>query len=343
MSESYLDLAAVDQRDILQTAAAELGRNAAVLEKDIWVCWVLEVLFDMPKAHPMAFKGGTSLSKVYGIIDRFSEDVDITLSYSHFEDVDYPDYPKQFDPFAGGTSKNQRRRYSDRLKGYVKNYADGTVVPYLENELAKLSTADSHVVTTDDSGEKIWISYPSAVEETDEYLKANVLVELGGRNVIDPNEVHCITPYVADVTEGVSYPSCDVTVLSPKRTFWEKATLIHVECNRDKLKANPERLSRHWYDLVMLFRHESGQFAVNDRLLFEDVVNHKKVFFDSSTANYGMCLENALKLLPEGELLDGLRNDYDAMTGSGMMYQETLSFDEIIDAIKQIEHDINIW
>ena len=342
MPEAYLNLDADDQKDILQTAAAELGRQGAVLEKDIWVCWVLETLFSMPNGHPMAFKGGTSLSKVYGIIDRFSEDVDITLSYSHFEDVEYPGHPKQqFEPFAEGTSKTQIRKYSDRLKGYVKSYATDVVIPYLEAELAKLKTAKSHTVKVDETGEKIWVSYPSVVEETDEYLKADVLIELGGRNVIDPNEIHCITPYVADITEDVTYPSSDVTVLSPKRTFWEKATLIHVECNRDKLKANPERLSRHWYDLVMLSRHESGQVAVNDRNLFEDVVHHKKVFFDSSTANYDSCLAGELKLLPEGELLEGLRKDYDAMTGSGMMYQETISFDEIIDSIKQIENDIN--
>ena len=158
-----------------------------------------------------------------------------------------------------------------------------------------MPTASSHTIEIDEVGEKIWISYPSVIEETDEYLKTQVLIELGGRNVIDPNEVQRITP-VADATEC---PGSDVTVLSLMRTFWEKATLIDVECNRDKLKANPERSSRHWCDLVMLFRHESGQLAVNDRLLFEDVVYHKKIFFDSSSSNYDVCLEGDLNLLSE--------------------------------------------
>lgn len=108
MAESYLELPESDQKDILQAAAAELGRQAAVLEKDIWVCWTLQTLFSMPDAHPMAFKGGTSLSKVYGAIDRFSEDVDITLDYRHFE--------ADFDPFAEGISNTKIRKFSNRLK-----------------------------------------------------------------------------------------------------------------------------------------------------------------------------------------------------------------------------------
>lgn len=115
MPEVYLELSTSEQKDILQTAAAELGMQESVLEKDIWVCWVLQALFSIPDAHPMAFKGGTSLSKVYNIIDRFSEDVDVTLDYRHFED--------DFDPFESGASKTQTRKFSVRLKEYVKTYA----------------------------------------------------------------------------------------------------------------------------------------------------------------------------------------------------------------------------
>ncbi len=224
MPENYLELSARDQKEILQTSAAELARQASVLEKDIWVCWALQTLFSIPDAHPMAFKGGTSLSKIYGIIDRFSEDVDITLDYKHFDDTDFKDHPEEFDPFAKDASKNQIRKFSDQLKGYVKTYAIETVIPYLEAELAKLPTADQHSIDVDETGEKIWISFPSVVETSDEYLKSQVLIELGGRNVIEPHEVHTITPYVSQITQGVSYPTCDVAVLSSERTFWEKAT-----------------------------------------------------------------------------------------------------------------------
>jgi len=341
MPESYLELSSDEQIKILKAASGALGRDVSVIEKDIWVCWALQTLFSLPDAHPMAFKGGTSLSKVYGIIDRFSEDVDVTLDYKHFEDTDYNKHPEKFDPLADGVSKNQIAKYSDRLKGYVNAYARETVIPHLERELAKLPRVDDGCIEVDETGEKIWISFPSVVEEKDEYLKSQVLIELGGRNVIDPNEVHTISPYVAEITTGVSYPTCDVTVLSPQRTFWEKATLIHVECNRGKMKQNVERLSRHWYDLTMLAKHEAGQAAVQNRELFEDVIGHKKIFFNASYANYDECLAGKLKLLPSDETISALQKDYDNMVAAGLMYNEPPKFSEIIEDIRRIEAEIN--
>ncbi len=342
MPEAYLELAASDQKDILQTAAVRLGRKASVLEKDIWVCWALQALFSLPDIHPMAFKGGTSLSKVYGIIDRFSEDVDITLDYKHFDDTGYKDRPEEFDPFAAGVSKNQISKFCERLKGYTKAYAINTVIPHFEAELAKLPTADQHGVEVDETGEKIWIRFPSVVEASDEYLKSQLLIELGGRNVTDPNEVHTITPYVSEVTRDVTYPACDAVVLSPERTFWEKATLIHVECNRGEIKPKAERLSRHWYDLVMLARHASGKAAVGNRELFEDVIRHKKVFFNTGYAKYGDCLAGSLKLLPAGDTVNALQADYEQMLNAGMMYQDPPEFAEILEAVQRIETEINV-
>jgi len=335
MPESYLELSAEDQKDILQTATVQLGRQESVLEKDVWVCWALETLFSTPNAHPMAFKEGTSLSKVYDIIDRFSEDVGIIL--------DYKNHSKKFDHFDDGSSKNQIAKYSDRLKGYVKSYAEEVVVPHLQSELNKLSTKKSHAIEADDSGEKIWVSYPSVVEESDDYLKTRILIELGGRNVIDPNETHTITPYITSITEGVEYPSSQVIVLSPERTFWEKASLIHVECNRGELKENADRLSRHWYDLVMLAKHQSGKAAINNRELFEGVIEHKKVFYNASYVNYDECLAGSLKLLPENETISQLQLDYERMISSEMMYQESPHFSDIVDSIRNIEKEINDW
>ena len=114
MAEAFLSLDARERADILRTVAARSGRAAIILEKDIWVCWVLQALFSMPDPHPMAFKGGTSLSKVYRVIDRFSEDVDVTLDYRAFDD--------DFDPFAEGASRNQIRLFSERLKDRVATY-----------------------------------------------------------------------------------------------------------------------------------------------------------------------------------------------------------------------------
>ena len=222
MAEAFLSLNARDRRDILETVAARSGRSAGILEKDIWICWVLQTLFSIPHSHPMAFKGGTSLSKVYGIIDRFSEDIDITLDYRAFGDA--------FDPFAPGVSRTQIERFSDRLRSRVAAYSRDVVAPALEAAAEGLATSGRHGVQISDDGESVWFAYPSTVENTVGYLKSEVLLEFGGRNVIDPNERHEVAPDIAALTNDLEYPAPTVTVLSPARTFWEKATLRCSQC-----------------------------------------------------------------------------------------------------------------
>jgi hypothetical protein len=335
MADAFLSLKPQEQKEILQTAAAQLGRQAAVLEKDIWVCWVLQTLFSIPDAHPMAFKGGTSLSKVYDIIDRFSEDVDITLDYRHFGD--------DFDPFSPEVSKTKIRKFSDQLKGYVQTYANDVVVPAIKAAATSSLPGSTHNIRIDETGEKIWFGYPSVVENQDEYLKSEVLIELGGRNVIDPNEHHEICPYVASLTDGLEFPQATVTVLSPSRTFWEKATLIHVECNRGRLKESPDRLSRHWYDLTRIALHDTGISAISDRALFEDVIKHKEAFYNASYAKYDECSNGRLRLLPDDDEMPSLKADYGKMIAAGMMYTAAPEFSEIIEQVREIEAKVNDW
>jgi len=331
----FLHLSTEERKEILQTAAAQLGQQATVLEKDVWVCWSLQTLFSMQDAQPMAFKGGTSLSKVYNVINRFSEDVDVTIDYRSFDD--------DFDPFAEGASRTSIRKYSDRLKDHVNQYANNTVVPHIKSQLLRLPNAEDYGIEISDNGEKIWIQYPSAIENSDAYLKSSILVELGGRNVTVPNEQCMISTDISPLVTGLDLPHSEVTVLSPERTFWEKATLMHVECNRKKFKENLNRLSRHWYDLMMLANHETGKATISNRELFEDVVRHKKIFFNASYADYDACLVGKLHLVPGNELIKELETDYDKMLSAGMLYGEPPSFDEIITNILEIEQAINNW
>ena len=117
-----------------------------------------------------------------------------------------------------------------------------------------------------------------------------------------------------------------MTVLSPVRTFWEKATLVHVECHRRRLANHPERLSRHWFDLTRLAAHDIGRAALADRELLEDVVRHKKVFFHASYANYDQCLAGRLRLVPDDDQLPGLQTDYDAMCAAAIVADDAPGF-----------------
>ena len=179
------------------------------------------------------------------------------------------------------------------------------------------------------------------VKGSQQYLEKRILVELGGRNVIDPNERHIVRPDIAAVTANLDLPTCEVVVFSPQRTFWEKAVLMHVQSNRQALKAKSYRLSRHWYDLHRLAGHESGKAALDNRALPEDVVRHNQVFFRASYANYEACLNGEFRLIPNEGALAELRADYDNMVSTGMIYAEPPSFDEIMVSLQEIEHNIN--
>ncbi len=333
MADAFLTIPAADRRDVLQTAAARSGRPAYILEKDVWIFRVLQVLFSIPDRHPMAFKGGTSLSKVYGVIDRFSEDVDITFDYRAFAEG--------FDPFAPGVSRSAIRRFGDRLKSHVESYTRDVAGPALEAAADGLPASVRSAVRIDEGGERVRFAYPSAIENSLDYLASEVLLEFGGRNVVDPNERHEIVPDIAAMTDGLDYPTATVTVLSPARTFWEKATLVHVECHRRRLAASPERLSRHWFDLACLARHDAGHAALADRTLLEDVVRHKTVFFNASYANYGDCLDGRLRLVPDEDQLGGLRSDYDAMRRAGIVGADAPSFDALIERLLILEAEAN--
>ncbi|ACT05321.1 Domain of unknown function DUF1814 [Dickeya chrysanthemi Ech1591] len=329
---SYFDLTPVEQAELLNGLAPKLGRRAEILEKDIWLCQVLGSLFALPCRKPMAFKGGTSLSKVYQAIERFSEDIDVTIDYRSL----VPDVPV-LDTLSG----NQRRKLSDTLREALAEHVTGELVPTLHEAL--LQALPNHEITIEisDNAEELRLYYPSAVENTDAYLRPSVLIEFGGRNATLPQEMLTIVPDIGEHVPGLVFPTAKVAVLSPMRTFWEKATLIHVECHRPDLRTGAARLSRHWYDLARLADHHIGRRALEDVALLQDVLNIKKTFFRSSSSHYDLCLTGALRLIPDAALLDALRQDYQAMLNAQMFYGETLSFDSIVERLTRLEQQIN--
>ena len=272
MPEPFLHLTAEEQSQIYRAPAPRLARSPVVLEKDVWVCWALQTLFALPDRPPMAFKGGASLSKVFGAIARFSEDLDITL--------DYRGLGSSFDPFSDGVSRSRLRKFSEELKSFVRGHVRGVVEPHFRRTAAAEFDADALRLAVGDDGERLRLSYPTVLGSPGDYLGNSVLIEFGGRNITEPNEAHEVRPDIAEHLPELDFPCPTVNVLSPARTFWGKATLIRVECRRDEFRVGAERPSRHWYDLAMLADHPHGQSALADRALLADVVKHKKVFHD---------------------------------------------------------------
>jgi len=265
-TQHYFDLSLTEQAELLHGLAPVLGRRAEILEKDIWLCQALGALFALPNRKPMAFKSGTSLPKVYQAIERFSEDIDVTIDYRSLA-ADVPDLV--------GLSNNQRKKLSDALKEVLVEHVTEELVPALRDALAQALPAHEFALEVSDDAEKLWLYYSSAVENTDAYLRPSVLIEFGGRNATLPQDSVTIVPDVSAHVPGLVFPSAQVAVLSPMRTFWEKATLIHVECHRPDLRVGAERLSRHWHDLARLADHEVGRKALADTDLLRDVLHIK--------------------------------------------------------------------
>jgi len=328
VADAFLQLSPEEQADILQTRAGKLGQRAEHLEKDVWICWVLQGLFGMPGRLPMAFKGGTSLSKVYGAIRRFSEDVDVTVEYKSLD--------QSIDPFDPTISRTARDKYTEILKVKLAGYTNNVIRPHFEILLSQLSEKPTTAMKISADGEQLFIPYPSRFGKDE-----SVLLEFGGRNVILPNEDRHLRPYIAAELPDLEFPEATVQVLSPRRTFWEKATLIHVACNRAHPKLDADRQSRHWHDLAVLADHKIGKASIADRTLLADVVKHKSVFFRASYSNYEACLAGSLRLIPDAPLLQALRTDYGKMIADGMFDSEPPTFDSIVIRLEALEEEIN--
>jgi hypothetical protein len=331
VTNRFLQLPENDRKAIFDKAAREFGKSPNILEKDVWVCWTLEKLVNMPEVPSLAFKGGTSLSKAYDAIARFSEDVDVTL--------DRRSLGPDLDPFTA-TSKTQAKKICARLDTLLAAYLVDTIKPYFD-EYLKAELQDGTVETKiGDSPDKLVIPYPTCLDSGDTYLPESVLLELGGKNEITPSSQLQLEPYIRSVVPSLEFPLPTVAVLAPERTYWEKATLIHAECNRKNVKANAGRLSRHWYDLFQLNRSEIGSAALNNPKLLEEVVNQKNVLYPSGWANYNDCLGN-LRLIPDGQSLKSLEKDFDQMIKNAMFWKEPDSFQNILEELSKLETTIN--
>lgn len=328
----FLTLSADDRRDAYGIAAEQLGRNELALEKDVWVVWTLDVLFGCPGLPAMAFKGGTSLSKVYEAITRFSEYVDVTM--------DCRELAPQMKPFDS-KSRKQRDRDDETLKALVRDHSTTRFVPHLNARIAELGVPDVRV-ETEMGGEVVWVRYPTAYPNDARYLSEGVKIEFGGRNMTEPNDRVTVQTYLADAIPGgdVFFPTAQVNVLAAERTFWEKFTLAHAESNRHEFRKSSERLSRHWSDLAVLSAHPIAASALNNRSLLEDVVQVKTRFFNNATAQYGQCLNGEANLIPGEEGLARLRADYEQMVTSGMLDNAT-PFHDMIEKVRALQDTVN--
>jgi hypothetical protein len=337
----FIGASAKDRLDLFLTTANRLGTPVGNVEKDFWVCWTLDALYHrLPAGQPrMLFKGGTSLSKAYGLIQRFSEDIDVTVFR---DDLGQSATIAEFEALSG----NRRREKLDAIRDACRAYITGP----LREALAELVTEATsgagriEIDKADPDQQTLLVWYPEVEPRDGAYVQPAVRIESGAKSALDPHQLVSISPYVGDDLPSLDLTVTGVTTIEARRTFWDKIVILHglrrwFE-NRGELKGGGHRISRHYYDLFQLMQSPVGKEAVNDAALGADCVEHARMFFNRAPFDLASARPPTFALMPENQkMLEGLRRDYTPMTT--MIFGEPPRFDAIIQSVASVEQAIN--
>lgn len=323
----YTDLQAERMLAVLDQVSAHTNSAQQTIEKDWWVTQILRVLFSLPYAEHLSFKGGTSLSKAWNIIERFSEDIDIAIS-------------REYLGFVGELSRTQ---VSDKLRRAACSFVREKMQYDLRGGLIALGIAPekfnvyvniTSVSTTDP--EVIYIDYESILPYS-EYIAHTVKVEVGGRSMAEPVQSVSIQSQIDAVLSQATIvqPAFDVNVVIPERTFLEKVMLLHEEFAKPMAEVRTERMSRHLYDLQRMLHTDIAQSALSNEALYRAVVEHRRKFINLRDFDYDTLYPKHLSLEIPTNVLELWRKDYETMQRT-MIYGQSVAFDELLTEIRQL-------
>ena len=331
----YGRLSPAARRDALEVAERECGQQTYLLEKDTWVVTTLRVLFEAPFGHHLVFKGGTSLSKVWKAIRRFSEDIDITYDIRGFA----PDLMVRGDDEALPPTRSQERRWTRTIRPRLAEWVREVARPLVEEELGR-SGFPARVRA---DAERLYVAYEPLFIPLGP-MRPEVQVDFGARSTGEPHVLRTVVCDAAAHLPGLGFPEARPAVMLAERTFWEKATSMHVYCLQGRVRG--ERWSRHWHDLVRLDDAGIAAKALADRELAQSVARHKGMFFRENDSNrqridYHAAVSGNLRLVPSGTAQEALAEDYASMLTIGMLLDEDRPFDSLMERCALIEDRAN--
>ena len=327
----YANLNNAQQLVVLNQVNAQNGQDPQTIEKDWWVTQVLRVLFSQPYAEHLSFKGGTSLSKAWKIIERFSEDIDIAIS-------------REYLGFAGELSRTQ---VSDKLRRAACSFVREKMQNDLREGLIAMGIAPDtfnvHVhitpVSTTDP-EVIDVDYQSVLPNS-EYIAHTVKVEVSGRSMHDPVQTVALQSQIDTILPQATIvqPAFNVSVVVPERTFLEKVMLLHEEFAKPSADVRTARMSRHLYDLERMLHTDIAERALKDEHLYRTILEHRRKFIGLKGFDYDTLYPQSLSLEIPADVLPLWRKDYENMQSS-MIYGESIPFDVLLEEIRQLNDRI---
>ena len=330
MNTSWLTLSKERRIEILNQATELTGLPSVAIEKDWWVTLALNASFSLPYSKNIVFKGGTSLSKGWNLIERFSEDIDLAIDRTFFG-------------FDGNISKTQIKNLRKQSCEFISTIflADLTKILTKWKAIEECKLIAQPVKDSDKDPQVIEIHYNSVID-TSEYLPQRVLIEVSSRSLMEPIEERQIISILSENFPQQSFgtvPFAIPTVL-PQRTFLEKIFLLHEEFSQEAEKIRIDRLSRHLYDLEKLMDTEHGIEALKNTVLYNNIVAHREKFNPLRGLDYANHIPRKIKIIPPEEVVKDYKRDYEAMT-SFMIYGEPLKFDHLIKRLLQLQIRIN--
>ena len=310
--------------------AEKTGMNAFAVEKDWWVVQTLRIIFEMDVAQHLVFKGGTSLSKAWNLIQRFSEDVDLSID-------------REFFGFKGVLSKNQRTNLRRASSTYItKRFFDELKNRFAEKEVSGLRCVLIPAKSSDQDPRIIDIYYPHVIEAT-AYQQPKVQIEIGSRSLREPYTIRTFTSLVDEeyadrnfVQQPIKVPS-----VNPERTFLEKLFLLHEEFHKTQENIRVDRLSRHLYDVYHLAKSEFADKALNNKLLYESIVEHRYQFTKIGDVNYNTHNPKTIDFIPIQEVFEGWKADYKTMLDLMIYETNPPTFDDLITELTILRDKIN--
>jgi hypothetical protein len=335
---SFIKLSPEERKIYCQQAVErmQIPLPAAVIEKDFWVCWTLNLLNEIPElTGNITFKGGTSLSKAWGLIERFSEDIDIAINRKVFG---------QHPPYGAEDAKSNRQRKIrlEELENKSSNFIREFLLPSLHKKISSYLNPDEYTLKPIQKGNEVNLEfeYPGTLKNELGGLLPVVLIELVPRADEIPNEERKITPILYEVFKDLlGEGSFNISTLSPARTFLEKLLFIHETLGG--FNKGSERKSRHYYDLLKLYRAGVFDLIRDNRELLQMVVEHRQTFFRYNTLDYAGILKHGVQVIPPKESWADWRSDYSRTTV--MIYNDIPSFDDLMQFAAHLEKEFNEW